>query len=163
MEDIAADAGVTKGLLFYYFGSKRSCYLAVIADFHEQLLAEANLGSELPPEELFPELLDQYLDFAEDAEPAYRLIMSGGLGNDVEVRAFVADQRARYRALFSRLLLPGQIEPPVMQVAMEGFLSFMEGATLDWLSHRNISRAALHTLIMTVASGVLAAAMGVSP
>jgi len=53
MDDIAADAGVAKGLLFYYFGSKRRCYLAVIADFHEQLFAKADLSSELSPEQLF--------------------------------------------------------------------------------------------------------------
>ena len=52
MDDIAARAGVTKGLLFYYFGSKRQCYLAAIADFHRQLLEHARAGDGVPAHEL---------------------------------------------------------------------------------------------------------------
>lgn len=163
MDDIAAEAGVAKGLLFYYFGSKRGCYLAVIEDFHRQLLTEADNHAELPPGELFPYLLDRYLDFAEHAEPAYRLIMSGGLGNDPHVREFVAEQRARHRAMFTRLLLDDQPEPVALRVALEGFLSFLEGATLDWLSHRGISRAALQDLLLTVAPVVPTAAAAADP
>lgn len=163
MDDIAARAGVTKGLLFYYFGSKRQCYLAVIADFHRQLLEHARAGDDMPAHELIADLLDRYLDFAETAEPAYRLIMSGGLGADPEVRAFVAEQRAQYRALFTQMVMPGQAEPPALRVAFEGFLSFMEGATLDWLDHRSMSRQALHRLISAVASAVPAAALAADP
>jgi hypothetical protein len=89
--------------------------------------------------------------------------MSGGLGNDPEVRAFLADQRTRYRALFTRLVLPGLEEPPALRVAIESFLSCLEGATLDWLSHRGISRAALHELIMTVAPVTPEAAAAADP
>lgn len=163
MDDIASEAGVTKGLLFYYFGSKRGCYLAVIEDFHRQLLTAADLHADLPPGELFPHLLDRYLDFAENAEPAYRLIMSGGLGNDSHVRQFVAEQRARHRAMFTRLLLGDQPEPVALRVALEGFLSFLEGATLDWLGHRGISRSALKDLLLTVAPVVPIAAVAADP
>jgi AcrR family transcriptional regulator len=30
MDDVAAEAGVAKGLLYYYFGSKRGYYVAVV-------------------------------------------------------------------------------------------------------------------------------------
>lgn len=163
MDDIAERAGVTKGLLFYYFGSKRQCYLAVIEDFHRQLLDHARMNEDVPPRELMSAMLDRYLDFAVSSEAAYRLIMSGGLGVDPEVRAFVADHRAQYRALFTQMVLPGQAEPPAMRVALEGFLSFMEGATLDWLSHRKISREALHRLIMSLAAAVPMAAVAADP
>lgn len=160
MDDIAASAGVTKGLLFYYFGSKRQCYLAVIGDFHRQLLdyAQSHTG-DLSGHDLTAALLDRYLDFAANAEPAYRLIMSGGLGADPEVQAFIAAHRAQYRVLFTEMVLPGQTEPPALRIALEGFLSFMEGATLDWLNHRNISREALHRLIMAVTPAIPMAAV----
>lgn len=158
MEDIAEQAGVAKGLLFYYFKSKRGCYLAVIDDFHRQLLGVAETSSTAPIPQLIDEMLDRYLDFAENAEPAYRLIMSGGLGNDPEVRSFISGHRAKYRELFTQLACPGDHENPTLRVTFEGFLSFMEGATLDWLTHRQIDRAALRDLIAAVAGGVLRAA-----
>ncbi|WP_166460419.1 TetR/AcrR family transcriptional regulator [Mycobacterium paragordonae] len=163
MEDIAAKAGVAKGLLFYYFKSKRGCYLAVIDEFHRQMLAVAESSAETPQAEVVEEMLDRYLDFAESAEPAYRLIMSGGLGNDPTVRDFIAVQRAKYRAVFSDLALPGQSEHPLLRVTFEGFLSFMEGATLDWLGHRQITRSALKELILAVAAAVLDAAASIEP
>jgi AcrR family transcriptional regulator len=163
MDDIAAEAGVAKGLLFYYFGSKRKCYLAVIEGFHQQLLEDAYAHMDVPASQLISRMLDRYLDFAEGAEPAYRLIMSGGLGADREACALVADQRSRYRALFTELAYPGRSESPALRVAFEGFLSFMEGATLDWLNHREISREALHTLILAIAPAVQAAAVVADP
>jgi hypothetical protein len=51
-----------------------------------------------------------------------------------------------------------RVRRAVGEVALEGFLSFLEGATLDWLSHRGISRAALQDLLLTVAPVVPAAA-----
>lgn len=161
MEDIAAQAGVAKGLLFYYFKSKRGCYLAVIDDFHRQLLGVAETKSTAPVPQLIGEMLDQYLDFADNAEPAYRLIMSGGLGNDPEARNFISGHRAKYRELFTQLACPGEPENPTLRVTLEGFLSFMEGATLDWLTHRHIDRAALRDLIAAVAGSVLRAAAAV--
>lgn len=161
MEDIAEQAGVAKGLLFYYFKSKRGCYLAVIEDFHRQLLGVAEASSTAPVPQLIDEMLDRYLDFAENAEPAYRLIMSGGLGNDPEAREFISGHRAKYRELFTQLACPGEPENPTLRVAFEGFLSFMEGATLDWLTHRHLDRGALRDLIAAVAGAVLRAAAAV--
>lgn len=163
MEDIAAEAGVAKGLLFYYFKSKRGCYLAVIEEFHRQLLAVAETSPDTPALEVMEEMLDRYLDFAERAEPAYRLIMSGGLGNDHSAQDFIAAQRAKHRAVLTDLALPGQPEQPLLRVTFEGLLSFMEGATLDWLTHRKISRAALKQLILGAAAALLSAAAAVDP
>lgn len=163
MEDIAEQAGVAKGLLFYYFKSKRGCYLAVIDDFHRQLLAVADTSTAAPAAQTISEMLDRYLDFAENAEPAYRLIMSGGLGNDPEAREFISAHRARYRELFTELASPGEPEHPMLRVTFEGFLSFVEGATLDWLTHRRVSRDALKELIAAVARAVLDAAASVDP
>lgn len=161
MEDIAAEAGVAKGLLFYYFKSKRGCYLAVIDDFHRQLLAVADTAPDLPAQDVIEQMLDRYLDFAETAEPAYRLIMSGGLGNDREAREFISAHRAKYRETFTALAVPGRLEPPLLRVTFEGFLSFVEGATLDWLTHRRIDREVLRALLLEVARTVLDAASAV--
>lgn len=163
MEDIAEQAGVAKGLLFYYFKSKRGCYLAVIDDFHRQLLAVAETSTAEPAAQMIGEMLDRYLDFAENAEPAYRLIMSGGLGNDSEAREFISAHRAKYRELFTSWASPGHPEHPLLRVTFEGFLSFMEGATLDWLAHRSIDRRDLHELLVQVGTAVLQAASAVDP
>ena len=41
MDDIAKQAGVAKGLIYYYFKSKRGYYLAIIEDSVAELVARA--------------------------------------------------------------------------------------------------------------------------
>ena len=156
MDDIAEVAGVAKALLFYYFGSKRGCYLAVIENFSTQLQTVAETDPDLPPDKVLDHMLDVYLDFAENAEPAFRTLMSGGLGNDPHARSKLSAERAKYRALLIHLVLPGRTETPSLRVLLEGFMSFMEGATLDWLTHRQISRAELQSLLVGGAFALLA-------
>jgi AcrR family transcriptional regulator len=158
VEDIATAAGVAKGLLFYYFKSKRGCYLAVIEDFQRRLLAVADVPRQGSVTDLMAVMLDRYLDFAEHNEPAYRLVMSGGLGNDPLARAFIDEHRARYRTLFTELFVPDQPETPVLRMSFQGFLSFVEGATLDWLTHREVTREQLAAVILDAARAVLATA-----
>src|SRR5690242_16554509 len=66
-KDIAREAGITPGLIYYYFESKEALLYAIfearsplklMASFSPQVL-------ELPPEEFFPLLLRQALDIIE--------------------------------------------------------------------------------------------------
>lgn len=159
MDDIAAEAGVAKGLAFYYFGSKRDCYLAVIERFSEQMVERATPNTDLSPVRRLAQRLDDYLDFAESMPEAYLLLMRGALGNDEGARAHHASQRALYRAGLLELVLGGAEEPPMLRVACEGYMSFVEGATLDWLTHKKVPRQLHRRLLVEVAGSTLLAAV----
>jgi AcrR family transcriptional regulator len=51
IDDVAAAAGVAKGLLYYYFTSKRGFYLATIRAEADELLELAQPDPALPPAE----------------------------------------------------------------------------------------------------------------
>ncbi|HEX4804843.1 MAG TPA: TetR/AcrR family transcriptional regulator, partial [Conexibacter sp.] len=61
IDDVAAEAGVAKGLLYYYFRSKRGFYLATIRAEADELLALAQPDPALPPAERLRRTLDAYL------------------------------------------------------------------------------------------------------
>ncbi|MCL2197953.1 MAG: TetR/AcrR family transcriptional regulator [Defluviitaleaceae bacterium] len=48
LSDIAQSAGITKGMITYYFGSKKNLYLYLLSVIHEKLTKEIN--EKLPPD-----------------------------------------------------------------------------------------------------------------
>jgi AcrR family transcriptional regulator len=163
MDDVANDIDVTKGLLFYYFPTKRDLYLAIIEQFSNAMSDVIRVEASTPPQQMLAHLLDVYLDFAENSEPAYRTLMSGGLGNDPVAAEFVRTHRAHFRAHLVNIVAPDGVETPLLRTALEGFLSFMEGATLDWLSQRTYKRSQLHALITAASVTISDAVVAVDP
>lgn len=87
MDDIAKQAGVAKGLIYYYFTSKRGYYLAIVEDSVAELVARAGGDTDLPGVERVRRTIDGYLYYAEHHRAAYRTIVTGGVGSDAEVLA----------------------------------------------------------------------------
>jgi AcrR family transcriptional regulator len=163
IDDIAAEAGVAKGLLYYYFGSKRGFYVAIVQAAARELGARLDPDHSLPPAERLRRALDAYLRYVEEHSAGYRTLLSGGLGSDPEVRAIRDDQRA----FVIGLILDGIGQPrqpaPALRVALEGWLSFVEGASLDWLGRRDLGREEMRGLLIAALGGALAAARTADP
>jgi AcrR family transcriptional regulator len=163
IDEIAAAAGVAKGLVYYYFKSKRGLYLATIAAEAEELLALAQPDPALPPAERLRRTLDYYLSFAKESADRYRALVVAGLGSDPEVREI----RDRERGEFLRLISEGvahQREPsPALRAALEGWLSFVEGVSLDWIAHRDLEQERVRDLLVAALAGSLQAALAVDP
>jgi len=163
IDDVAAAAGVAKGLLYYYFRSKRGFYLATIRAEADELLALAQPDPALPPAERLRRTLDAYLAFVDEHDARFRALHLAGLGSDPEVRAI----RDRDRTAFLHLIAQGvahQAEPsPALRAALEGWLSFVEGVSLDWLDHRDLSAEQVRELLVAALAGSLQAALAVDP
>ena len=85
IDDIAQAAGISKGLLYHYFSSKREFYAATVRSAAELLLLRTDPGEGADPEALLV-ALDAYLSFAEEHASAYVALMRSGVGHDAEVR-----------------------------------------------------------------------------
>jgi AcrR family transcriptional regulator len=161
VEDIAAEAGVAKGLLYHYFGSKRGLYVAVVEAAAAELRAAAAVHAGLEPRERLDRTIEAYVGFAAEYPEAFRTLTAGGVGADAQVRAIHDRERAALRALLVEGLT-GATEPrPALRGALEGWLSFVEGATLDWQAHRDLTRAQLRDLLVGALAGAVGAASGV--
>lgn len=150
LDDIARQAGVAKGLIYYYFTNKRGYYLAVVEDSVSALVSNAEGRPELQPRERVLHTLDYYLRFARGHEAAYRTIVSGGVGFDKDVLAI----RTRVRTRLIHMIALGAYGTtelaPVARTALTGWLSYVEGATLDWLEHEDMDRDLVRTLLLTM-------------
>ncbi|MFJ8212166.1 TetR/AcrR family transcriptional regulator [Streptomyces sp. NPDC096033] len=132
MDDIAQHAGVAKGLVYYYFNSKRGYYLAIVEDSVAQLVARATGEPELPGAERLRRTIDGYLHYAEHHHAAYRTIVTGGVGSDAEVLAIRDAVREELLAAIAEGAYGRRTVPPLARLALVGWLSGVEGTTLDW-------------------------------
>lgn len=133
MDDIAKHAGVAKGLIYYYFKSKRGYYLAIVEDSVAELVARAGADTERPAAERVRRTIDGYLHYAEQHHAAYRTIVTGGVGSDAEVLAIRDAVREELVATIAEGAYGRRALPPVARLALVGWLSGVEGTTLEWI------------------------------
>ncbi|GGX92929.1 TetR/AcrR family transcriptional regulator [Streptomyces minutiscleroticus] len=178
MDDIARQAHVAKGLIYYYFKSKRGYYLAIIEDAVADLLSRAAGGLDLPPEERVHRTVDGYLRYAEHHQAAYRTIVSGGVGFDAEVQAIRDGVReamieaiaegawgtARPDAAADGSAGGGRSRlAPLPRVALLGWLCSVEGITLDWIGRPGLTRDVMCELLVKMLGGALRAIEELDP
>lgn len=158
IEDVARAAGISKGLLYHYFPTKRDYYVATLREAAAGLLARTETPIELPPMDRLAAGLDAYLDYVEEHGPAYAALMRGGIGSDPEVAAVVEQTRL---AFVDRLVAESPIEQPtaMLRVALRGWLGMVEATSLDWYDERPVSRVLLRDLLAATLPHVVTAAV----
>lgn len=162
IDDIAEAAGISKGLLYHYFGSKRGFYVAIVRASADQLVLATEVGAELPPAERARAGLVGYLDFAEEHSAAFLTLLRGGIGNDAEVTELVDATRER---ILSRMLANmGQKSPrPVFRLAVRSYLGLVEAATIDWLDRRAVDRDTLLRFLLETVYAIVSSAVMLDP
>lgn len=132
MDDVAEAAGVSHGLIFQYFGSKKGLYLAglerIVAQFRERVEppegmtgTDALIGS-----------LTRYLDWAAEHPNGYRSLMAGG-GGFAEARAMVDAAREAGIARIAQGLGRNLEDDPGLRIALRGWTGLNERSILAWI------------------------------
>jgi AcrR family transcriptional regulator len=158
IDDIAVAAGISKGLLYHYFPSKRDFYVAVVRHSADEMEAITETDPRLAPLERLSVGLDRYLDYVDTHARGYATVLRAGIGSDPEVAAIVERVRA---AMARRILddLGGEDTlPPGVRIAVRGWVGFTEAAVLEWLEHRDLTRDELRDLLIRALRSVVEAA-----
>jgi AcrR family transcriptional regulator len=157
MARIAREAGISKALLYHYFPTKRDFFLATLREAAEEVRRRTEPDPGLPPGEALAGSLDAFLGWIEENETAYRKLMESA-GSVPEVGALIDEVRDRTSSRIVAGLGAGADPPPRVRAAARGWLWFMDGAILDWLEHRDLTRAELRELLLGSLAGALKAA-----
>ncbi|MCM2429832.1 TetR/AcrR family transcriptional regulator [Streptomyces sp. RKAG337] len=163
MDDIARHAGVAKGLIYYYFKNKRGYYLAIVRESVEELVVRASSTADLPRAERVHRTVDGYLRYAQHNQAAYRTIVSGGVGFDAEVHAVRDAVREELLAAIAEGAYGHRELPVVARTALVGWLSCVEGVTLDWLGHQGLERDVVRSLLVRMLRDTLLAIQDFDP
>jgi AcrR family transcriptional regulator len=164
IEEIARAAGVSKGLLYHYFPTKRDFLIAALERGQDELAVLTAPDPDLPPAEQLAASLDRFLDFVEAHEAAYAAIFRSRGGGDAEIQAALeAGRQQRMDAVIESLAsweaAPASVErTPALETAVQGWFFFVEGAVLRWLERRDLERDELRELLGLTLIGSLQAA-----
>lgn len=160
-EAIAAKAGVSHGLLFHYFPTKRALYVAALRVAADQLLRATFTAQQGTPAERLDAGLDAYFAFVEEHAQAYAALLRGGVGSDLVVSELV--DATRYKIVEIILgdlgaLVPGKVPKRTLRAALRGWIGLVEALSIDWIAHRDLPRAervaiAVHGFMAVLAHG----------
>lgn len=149
IDDIADVAGISKGLLYYYFPTKHDFYVAVVRQAAEQLLEVTDPDETLPPVERLRVGLNAYLTYVEQHARAYSSLVRGGVGIDSEVAAIVDEVRLKYAQRVLQGLLGDATPTPLVRVAVSGWIGFVEALSVAWLEGHEVEKEMLCELAVT--------------
>ena len=167
IDAIARAAGISKGLLYHYFPSKRDYYTATVRLAADRLLnatLEATESDDVPPLDLLHRGLSAYLDFVERHGQTYAALLRTGIGTDPEILTVIEGTRDAFvDRLAERLGLGDEGQGPLLRLALRGWVGFVEVTSLSWLSENTISRETLAELMSETLVATLSAASLKSP
>lgn len=171
IEEIAAAAGVSKGLLYHYFPTKNEFIVAALERGQRELAARLAPDPSLPPVERLDASLDAFLDYVEAHPAAFAAIFRGGSEDPEITRALDAGRDEQLATLMAAIgeweEAPVSTEPSLeLEAAVQGWLFFVEGAVLHWMENGGGDRGRLRLMLRTALGGTLfaaAAARGETP
>lgn len=165
VEDIAVDAGVAKGLAFYYFESKRGLYVAVVGGLLEQLVERTRPDPSLRPREREVAAVGNFVSWAAEVE-GVELILTDWAGGDAQLNAIF--RRALENLIGQTIAgmsdMPGgpgaedALPSSVLSRSIWGWMAFARVVTADWLRARDLEQDQLRDLLVGALDGVVAAA-----
>lgn len=161
MAAIAREAGISKALLYHYFPSKSEYFRSTVAAAAEELAALTEPDPDLPPLEALTASLDAFLTWIEQNDESYAKLMQSATGAS-EVRDLVVEVRRQTGDRLLEAIAP-EGPTPAVRTAVEGWLWFMDGACVDWLTHRDMTREELRNLLLGTLLGTLTAAGATLP
>jgi AcrR family transcriptional regulator len=150
---VARVAGVSKGLVFHYFPTKRDLQVAVLRAAAAELLAELDPDPAMAPDQRLRAGLDAFVDFIEQ-QPANYLAVSRSAGSDPGLLAVFEDTRAAVVDIVVRSL-GLSAPPPGLRIVIRGWIAMVEEAILHWLDGRPIPREALVDFLQKAALTML--------
>ena len=156
IDDIAAEAGISKNLLYHYFSGKRELFMAVITESADRMLAATEPDMTLQPMERLHASLAAHLDYAVEHAAGYTALLRGA-GGDAEVQALLNELQDRVveRTLRSRPIPGGP--PPELALALHGWVGMVDSLTLHWLEHRHLPQDRVRELLAELFVAVVTA------
>ncbi len=149
MEDIAAQAGVSKPILYRHFADRADLWLAVGRRVNDELLAAMSsaLLVERPPRETIAAVVDTYLAIIEQDPELYRFVVHGsladrGMSSDLVHAQMTLMATEVARVLGDRLREAG-VDSGGAEPWAHGIVGMVQAAADWWIDRRSMSRAAL--------------------
>lgn len=155
IEEVADLAGVSRGLMYHYFASKRDFFAEIMKVESARILESTAPDTSLPVTEQVAAGLDAYIRYAVEHEHGVRAVNRGAMLGDDEIQEILT---AELEIQQERILaaLPAEVRAnEVTRTALRGWVSFVRAVCMDWLDRRTISEADVRDLCLRALEGLI--------
>lgn len=136
MADVAARAGVTRGLVYQYFPTKRHLFAAIYQRASDRLLVSAEFVAEEPIGEQVVAALDAHLDFFVANARTVLAANRGALAGDPVIQGIISDELSVIRQRLLDAIGFQDHQRVLASAALAGWLSFVRTVCVDWLAQQ---------------------------
>ncbi|WP_067464033.1 TetR/AcrR family transcriptional regulator [Nocardia amamiensis] len=142
VSEIAARAGISRGLLFHYFPTKHDFLLAIVRHANAELLERVAPDRTLGISGMLRDSMERYIDYVSENRTAYLALLRGPTSVSPDLAAMVDLTRdAIIGIILAEVPVPvSEADHPRLMLAMRGWIAFVEETTLTWLRTEPISR-----------------------
>lgn len=159
IDDIAAEAGISRGLLFHYFPTKRDYHLAVARAAAGDLLRRTDPDPSLDTLSQLRASVEAFVDHVAANPDAFIAFIRGSGGSDPELREVSDETRDAFTdRVLGRLGTPSP--SPRLRLAVRGWVAFTEEVTVEWLAQGSLARDEVVGLIVDALVALVVMASG---
>jgi AcrR family transcriptional regulator len=139
VEEIATQAGISRGLLFHYFASKQEFHVEVARAAAAELIARTEPDRSLPPLDALRGALTAFMDYVVENPDNYKSLVRGAASGDTDMRAIFDRTRStmagRIISVLDDLGLP---LGPRAELAVHGWVAFVEECVVRAIDNRSL-------------------------
>jgi len=141
VEDIADQAGVSRGLLFHYFSSKQDFHLAIVREASKTMLERTAPDMSRDPYDILRDSIANYVDYVTENRETFISLLRGSATGDPDMREVFEQTRTTMADRTVANLYRLDVEAnPTTELAVRGWIAFVEEATISWLRDPRVSR-----------------------
>lgn len=148
---LAEEAGISRGLLYHYFGSKQAFHEAVVRHAADDLIAQTTPATDAPPLERLRSSIIAYLDYVVANHEGYLSLVKAAAGGNESLRAIYEDARSALNDRAFRRDVPEELVPdtPVTRLLVRGWSAMVEELVLSWIDDpRGVEREELVSILV---------------
>jgi AcrR family transcriptional regulator len=148
VELIARTAGISRGLLFHYFPSKQHFHLEVARAAAAEMIRRTEPDTAQSPVDALRGALASFVAYVEENPDNYKSLVRGAASGDSDMRAIFDETRATLaQRVIGVVAAMGLQMGPRAELAVHGWVAFVEECVIRWIDTRTFDRDALQDLL----------------
>jgi AcrR family transcriptional regulator len=157
VDDIAAAAGVSRPLVYHYYGGKAGVFISALRQAGEEVVAAIGKAGADSPDDWLAAGLSAFFDHIQQNPIGLTALLRHGSLAGGEDRQVLDEIRDQVLALILAGLRP-PADSPVLQSVLRGWIAMVETMGREWLRRGEPSRGELETLLPELLRAVLGTA-----
>lgn len=140
---LAEEAGISRGLLYHYFGNKHAFHEAVVRRAADDLIAQTAPPADGEPMERMLTSLAAYLDYVVANHEGYLSLVKAAAGGNETLREIYEEARSALNSRIFREDAQGDIIPdtPANRLVVRGWSAMVEELVVSWIADpRGVTR-----------------------